>query len=55
MANAMYAGDYLLLPSLVRTYRDLFVNVGFKIDCENIFRGTKNGVEFEALVSLFAK
>jgi trans-aconitate methyltransferase len=55
MANAMYTGDYLLLPSLVRTYRDLFVNVGFKPERENVFSGLKNGVVIEALVSVFAK
>jgi predicted TPR repeat methyltransferase len=55
MANVMYSGDYLLLPQLVYTYRDLFLNVGFRKDIENTYRGTKDGVVFELLVSVFAK
>jgi len=55
MANVMYSGDYLLLPQLVHTYRDLFLNVGFRKDIENTFKGTKDGVEFEVLVSLLTK
>jgi predicted TPR repeat methyltransferase len=55
MANVMYSGDYLLLPQLVYTDRDLFLNVGFRKEKESTFRGTKDGVEFELLVSLFAR
>jgi SAM-dependent methyltransferase len=49
------AEDYLMRPSLIRTYRDLFVNVGYRIKTEETFRGTKNGVEIEALITLFEK
>ncbi|HEY7557987.1 MAG TPA: SAM-dependent methyltransferase [Candidatus Binatia bacterium] len=49
------AEDYLMRPSLIRTYRDLFVNVGYHIKTEETFRGTKNGVEIEALITLFEK
>lgn len=56
MANAMDRQyDKLLLPHIIRTYRDLFLNVGFRLDREDTFRGTKNSVEFEVLISLFAK
>ncbi len=56
LANTMdEVEDKLLLPYLIRTYRDLFLNVGFRLETEEIFRGTKNGVEFEILISLFVK
>lgn len=56
MANTMDPHyDKLLLPYLIRTYRDLALNVGFRIEREETFRGTKNGVDFEVLISLFAK
>jgi SAM-dependent methyltransferase len=47
--------DYLLLPCLIRTYRDLFVNIGFQTKAEEIFRGVKNGVDIEVLITLFEK
>ena len=47
--------DKLLLPYIIRTYRDLFLNVGFALDREETFQGVKNGVEFEVLISLFAR
>src|SRR5438128_165895 len=47
--------DMLLLTYLIRNYRDLFLNVGFRLDAEEIFRGAKNGVDFEILISLFVK
>ena len=49
------AGEPLLLPWIIRTYRDLFLNVGYELESEEIFRGIKNGVEIEVLISLFAK
>ncbi|MEX2220195.1 MAG: class I SAM-dependent methyltransferase [Candidatus Rokuibacteriota bacterium] len=57
MANTMDKQGYdkLLLPHIIRTYRDLFLNVGFRLDREEIFPGTKNGVEYEVLISLFAR
>jgi SAM-dependent methyltransferase len=55
LANTMSDTDYLLLPQLTRTYRDLFRNVGYQSESEEIFRGAKNTVEFEILISLFAK
>jgi len=47
--------DALLLPWLIRTYRDLFVNVGYQLETEEMFQGTKNGVDLEVLISLFVK
>jgi SAM-dependent methyltransferase len=56
LANSMCeVNEPLLLPWLIRTYRDLFRNVGYQLEAEEIFRGTKNGVDFEVLISLFAK
>lgn len=56
MANTFgVANDYLVRPWIIRTYRDLFLNVGFQTDSEEIFKGKKNGVEIEVLISLLAK
>jgi SAM-dependent methyltransferase len=56
MANSMDAHhDKLLLPYIIRTYRDLFLNVGFRLAREEIFSGTKHDVRFDVLISLFAK
>lgn len=56
LANC-YGGpeDYLMRPALIRTYRDLFLNVGYQIRNEEIFHGIKNGVDIEALITLFEK
>jgi SAM-dependent methyltransferase len=57
MANTMdKAGhDKLLLPHITRSYRDLVLNVGFTLEREETCRGTKNDMEFETLISLFAR
>lgn len=47
--------DGLIRPWLVRTYRDLFRNVGFIIEHEELFEGTKDGVTVQVLISLFTK
>ena len=47
--------DYLLRPWIIRTYRDLFLNVGFQLEAEEIFHGTKHGVDIEVLISRFGK
>ena len=56
LANS-YGGpqDYLLLPFLIRSYRDLFGNIGYQINSEETFAGSKNGVEIEVLITLFEK
>ncbi len=56
MANTYGGGeDYILRPWVIRTYRDLFLNVGYRIEVEELFRGIKLGVTLEVLISLFAK
>ena len=57
MANTMDLQGYdkLLLPHITRSYRDLALNVGFALDREETVRGAKNGVDFETLISLFAR
>lgn len=47
--------DYLLRPWIIRTYHDLFLNVGYQLDSEEIFRGTKDGADIEVIISLFGK
>ena len=47
--------DYLILPWIVRTYRDLFLNVGYEPLSEEVFRASKHAVTFEVLISLFVK
>ena len=46
--------DYLLCPWIIRTYHDLIRNVGYEVETEEIFRGTKDGFDLEVLISLFA-
>ncbi len=56
LANTLgVAGDYLLLPWIVQTYRDLFRNVGYEVQTEGTFTGRKNETEIEVLITLFAK
>jgi SAM-dependent methyltransferase len=47
--------DWLLQPWIIDTYRDLFRNVGYRLEREEIFRGTKAGVDFSVLLTLFHK
>src|SRR5262249_44537609 len=47
--------DPLVLPWIIRTYRDLFLNVGFTLELEEVFRGEKNGVLIDTLMSVFRK
>jgi SAM-dependent methyltransferase len=39
----------------IRTFRDLFLNVGFRIEREEVFEGVKEGVRIPILISLFHK
>jgi len=56
MANTYSGvGDYLVRPWLIRTYRDMFVNVDYLLENEETFRGTKNGLDLEVLISLYTK
>jgi SAM-dependent methyltransferase len=45
----------LLHPSIIRTYHNLFMNVGYNTRAEEVFRGRKNGVSIEVLITLFEK
>jgi 2-polyprenyl-3-methyl-5-hydroxy-6-metoxy-1,4-benzoquinol methylase len=47
--------DYLLKPWIIRTYHDLFRNAGFLTLSDSVFRGNKNGVAIEALLTLLHK
>jgi SAM-dependent methyltransferase len=56
LANSMDAAtDWLLRPWIIRTYRDLFVNVGYTIESEEVYKATKKGVDFEVLMTLYRK
>ena len=56
LANSMGDNDdWLLRPWLIRTYRDLFVNVGYAIESEEVYKATKKGVDFEVLMTLYRK
>jgi SAM-dependent methyltransferase len=47
--------DHLMSPWLIDTYRDLFRHVGYRVEHEEVLRGTKNGIEFSVLITLFEK
>jgi len=49
------ADDPLLTPWIIRTYHSLFANVGYTLTSEELFTGTKNGVQLEVVISLFTK
>jgi 2-polyprenyl-3-methyl-5-hydroxy-6-metoxy-1,4-benzoquinol methylase len=56
LANTQFeTGEPLLRSSIIRTYRDLFLNVGYKLTAETIFPGEKHGVSLEVLMTLFCK
>jgi hypothetical protein len=56
MANTLGEfGDYLLSPWIIRTYRDLFVNVGYHVAAEEMWQGSKDSVELDVLITLFEK
>jgi hypothetical protein len=46
---------YLHQGWILQTYRDLFINVGFQVERQEVFRGTKNDVALEALMFVFVK
>ena len=55
LVNTLGSSNGIMSPWLIRTYRDLFGNAGFQLEVEETLRGTKEGVEFEILLSLFGK
>ena len=56
MANTMYGMEQpLMLPWIIRTYHDLFRNVGYQLETEEVMRGVKDGVDMEILISRLVK
>jgi 2-polyprenyl-3-methyl-5-hydroxy-6-metoxy-1,4-benzoquinol methylase len=56
LANTQFeTGEPLLRPCIIRTYRDLFLNVGYELNAEKILPGVKHGVSLEVLMTLFRK
>lgn len=56
MANTFGdAAGYLLRPGVIRTYRDLCVNVGFLLKHEEVFHGMKDDTPLEVLISLLRR
>ena len=48
-------GHYLHQRWILQTYQDLFVNVGYQVERQEIFRGSKNGVDREAIMVVFVR
>jgi len=48
-------GDNLVLPWLILSYRDVFRNVGWSVATEETWRGRKNGVDLEVLITLLER
>jgi SAM-dependent methyltransferase len=56
MANTYgTTSQWLMLPWLIDTYRDLFTNVGYELETRESFRLEKGGVDFETAIWLFRK
>ncbi len=56
MANVCgLPGDYLASMSLIRTYNDLFANVGYHVEKEEMFHGLKEGQPVDAIICVFEK
>jgi SAM-dependent methyltransferase len=49
------ASDLLTLPWIIRGYHDMMVNVGFRVEREEIRVDCKNDVDLEVLISLLVK
>ncbi len=47
--------DWLMQRWLIDTYRDLFRNVGYRLEHEETYRADKDSTEFHVLVSLFTR
>jgi SAM-dependent methyltransferase len=55
LVNTISTEEGIMSPWLIRSYRDLFRNVGYAVSSEETMRGVKETVEFEILITLFAK
>ena len=47
--------DYLLAPWLIDTYRDLVLNVGWRLEQEDVLEVAKDGVDFEIVVGVYER
>lgn len=47
--------DILFQPWLIRTYQALFLHLGYRLETEEIFRGTKDNAPIDVLMSLLVK
>jgi SAM-dependent methyltransferase len=55
LVNTISSDEAIMSPWLIRSYHDLFANVGYEVEREETMHGVKETVEFEILLSLFAK
>ena len=55
LVNTISRDEGIMSPWLIRSYRDLFAHVGYSVEREGTMRGDKETVEFEILMSLFAR
>jgi SAM-dependent methyltransferase len=55
LVNTISTDEAIMSPWLIRSYHDLFANVGYEVEREETMRGVKETVEFEIAISLFAK
>jgi predicted TPR repeat methyltransferase len=55
LANTISDENGIMSPWLIRSYRDLFRNVGYAVEADETMRGEKESVEFEIVLSLFVR
>jgi hypothetical protein len=55
MARTMDEGGHAAAPYIMRTYRNLFRNIGHWLEAEEIFFSPKNSVDDNVLIALFLK
>ena len=55
LVNTISTDEAIMSPWLIRSYHDLFSNVGYLGEREETMRGVEERVEFEILIPLFAK
>ena len=55
LVNTISSDETIMSPWLIRSYHDLFANVGYEVEREETMRGVKETVEFDIAISLFSK
>src|SRR5262249_36188326 len=58
LANACSAAgtdDEVMRPWVIRTYRDLFTNVGYRLEMEEVFPVSYQGIGYDVLISRFSR